>query len=248
MLIALSQMVGSVVQGTDQRLGTLSNIVFDGQHWVVRYVVIDTSNWFPGHEIPLRPTELNDLQWGEHRVSAQLSKSQAELGPRTKFPDPMARQMQRELSQYYQLPIYWSVDPIYAAAVPELHVSADQSSEIEKMQLDVRSGNEIHSYDIHATDGLFGTVHDLIVDDEFWVVRYVVVDTGHWLPGRKVIFATSWIDRISWTERALYVDLTKAQVESSPHYDPHQIVNRTYEENLYDYHGRQAYWKPPSAG
>jgi len=47
--------------------------------------------------------------------------------------------------------------------------------------------NELRHYTLKATDGDIGSVHDVLFDDEFWIARYVVVDTARWLPGRRVL-------------------------------------------------------------
>ncbi len=46
---------------------------------------------------------------------------------------------------------------------------------------------------VKAGDGLVGTVKDLLFDDRSWKVRWMVVDTGHWLPGRQILVHSSAI-------------------------------------------------------
>jgi uncharacterized protein YrrD len=53
----------------------------------------------------------------------------------------------------------------------------------------LRSMNELYGYTIRATDDTIGSVHDFLFDDRECKVRYLVVDTGNWLPGRKVLIA-----------------------------------------------------------
>ena len=47
-------------------------------------------------------------------------------------------------------------------------------------------------YVIEADDGRLGTVSDFLFEDTSWVIRWLVVDTGHWLSGRKVLLPPSW--------------------------------------------------------
>jgi hypothetical protein len=49
-------------------------------------------------------------------------------------------------------------------------------------------------------DGEIGHIEDFVVDDETWIIRYLVVDTKNWWPGKRVLIATDWIDRISWEQ------------------------------------------------
>jgi hypothetical protein len=97
-------------------------------------------------------------------------------------------------------------------------------------------------YHIQARDGEIGHVEDLIVDDALWFIRYLVIDTRNWLPGRKVLVAPAWAERVDWAERKVYVDLTRGTIKNSPQFDPSMPVNREYEVRLYDYYGRPSYW------
>jgi hypothetical protein len=63
----------------------------------------------------------------------------------------------------------------------------------------LRHESEIDGYAIHASDGLIGTVSDFLFDDATWLVRWLVVDTGNWLPGRRVLLPPSaWRMSITW--------------------------------------------------
>ena len=53
----------------------------------------------------------------------------------------------------------------------------------------IRSMEHMKKFEIVATDGRIGAVDDFYFDDERWAIRYVVVDTGRWLPGRRVLIS-----------------------------------------------------------
>ena len=57
----------------------------------------------------------------------------------------------------------------------------------------LRPIKNVLNYRILATDGEIGGVSDLIVDDREMKLRYLVIDTGNWLPGKKVVLSTAWI-------------------------------------------------------
>lgn len=65
-----------------------------------------------------------------------------------------------------------------------------------------RTMSELIGYSIHATDANIGGVSALLFDDEHWNVRYFVVDTGKWLPGRKVPISPISIRQASWSSMA----------------------------------------------
>jgi hypothetical protein len=106
----------------------------------------------------------------------------------------------------------------------------------------LRSIQELQGYKISVLDGNIGHVEEFIADDSNWFIRYMVVDTKNWLPGRKVLIAPDWIEQVSWNDSKFYVDLPRELIKDSPEYDPAAPVNRQYEARLYDYYGRPKYW------
>lgn len=106
----------------------------------------------------------------------------------------------------------------------------------------LRNVKDMRGYAIRATDGLIGTANDFYFDDEHWGIRYVVVDTGNWLSGRKVLISPIAIGPPDWAARVLPVSLTKAQVEHSPDIDTRKPVSRQHEAEYFGYFGYPYYW------
>ena len=100
----------------------------------------------------------------------------------------------------------------------------------------------IDGYAIKASDGRLGTVSDLLFEDVGWVVRWLVVDTGNWLSGRKVLLPLSALGRPDRALRHFPVKLTMEHVKDSPDVDTDQPVSRQIEAHVYDYFGRDPYW------
>ncbi len=101
----------------------------------------------------------------------------------------------------------------------------------------------ITGYAIEASDGLLGTVSDLLFEDVGWTIRWLVVDTGNWLPGRKVLLPLSTLGRPDRALRRFPVELTMQQVKDSPDVDTDQPVSRQIESHVYDYYGWEPYWR-----
>ena len=101
----------------------------------------------------------------------------------------------------------------------------------------LRSVKDFEGFAIRASDGDIGKVHDLFFDDECWAIRYLVVDTGHWLPGRKVLLPPSVMDRPNHQERHFTVPLTREQVRTSPDVDTAMPVSRQRELELHAHYG-----------
>lgn len=103
--------------------------------------------------------------------------------------------------------------------------------------------SSMKGYAIEATDGPIGTVHDMLFDDAGWAVRWLVIDTGHWLPDRKVLLPLSVLGKPDATRRVLPVTLTRSQVEDSPNIDADQPVSRQAEGHLYRHYQYEPYWR-----
>jgi sporulation protein YlmC with PRC-barrel domain len=100
---------------------------------------------------------------------------------------------------------------------------------------------------VEARDGEMGKVKDVYFDQAGWVVRYLVVDTGRWLPGRQVLISPTSVTGLSDDQR-LSVLLTKAQVEDSPPITWDKPVSREMEEQLSLHYSWPTYWAPPLPG
>ena len=100
----------------------------------------------------------------------------------------------------------------------------------------------INGYAIEASDGDIGTVSDFLFDDASWLVRWLVVDTGNWLSGRKVLLPPSALGRLYANNRVFAVKLTKQQVKDSPEIDTDRPVSRQMETSVYDHYGWSPYW------
>ena len=106
----------------------------------------------------------------------------------------------------------------------------------------LRKASAIHGYAIAASDGGIGTVSDFLFDDAIWMVRWLVVDTGKWLSGRKVLLSLSVLGHLDPNGREFAVGLTMQQVKDSPNIDTERPLSRQLETNIYGYYGGQPYW------
>lgn len=102
--------------------------------------------------------------------------------------------------------------------------------------------SELNGYAIAASDGSIGTVSDCLFDDESWSLRWLVVDTGNWLSGRKVLLPPSVLGHPDPTQRHFAVRLTKKEIEDSPGISTDRPVSRQMETSIYDHYGWNPYW------
>jgi hypothetical protein len=229
------------IEATDGHFGVVYAFYFDDLRWTIRYMVVDTGAWLPGRRVLISPTAIGKPQWEMKQLPVNLTQEQIEHSPDMDTDQPVSRQYQTALHEYFAWLAYWTVAPIGPGTVampPELV----EEYAAESGDPHLRSTQEVIDYNIETKDGDLGHVADFIVDDEDWTIRYMVVDTGNWLPGKQVLVAPDWITEVNWGEAKVHVDLTKEAIRNSPEYDPNETVNRVYEERLYDFYGRPKYW------
>jgi len=110
-------------------------------------------------------------------------------------------------------------------------------------QFMLQSVKELYGHKLGASDGEIGHVKDFYFDDQNWAVRYLVADTGSWLPGRQVLISPHAFSRLDPAGKILPLNLTRKQIENSPSIESHKPVSRQYEEEYYRYYGWPYYWQ-----
>ncbi|MFT5365738.1 MAG: sporulation protein YlmC with PRC-barrel domain [Candidatus Latescibacterota bacterium] len=101
---------------------------------------------------------------------------------------------------------------------------------------------EVSGYHIQAKDREIGHVEDFIIDSKTWAIRYLIVDTQNWWPGKKVLVAPQWIEEVSWEESKVIVNLSRETIKQGPEYKEASLVTREYETGLYQHYDQEGYW------
>lgn len=100
----------------------------------------------------------------------------------------------------------------------------------------LESTHKLIGFSLAAEDGEIGTVKDFYFDDQNWNIRYLVVETGNWLFGRRVLISPFAVQSVSEDQKLLKVNMTKDQVKSSPTIDTNLPVSKQMEKKLNDYY------------
>jgi hypothetical protein len=130
------------------------------------------------------------------------------------------------------------------SAVESAKIAASQHA---KDDPHLRSCTSVIGYHIHARDGDIGHVKGMLVDEDTWALRYLVVDTTNWWGGHSVLISPNWIEAISWEESKVSINLNRQSIKASPEFDSTAELNRMHEMELYKHYQRSAYWdKEPS--
>ena len=95
-------------------------------------------------------------------------------------------------------------------------------------------GKDLTGFSVEAIDGHIGKIDRATMDVGS---SFVVVDTGPWIFGRKVMLPAGTIDRVDWNDEKVYVDRTKDQIKDSPELTDADLDNPEYRDRLGTYYG-----------
>ncbi|MFO1498811.1 MAG: PRC-barrel domain-containing protein [Verrucomicrobiota bacterium] len=243
-----SKIRGYRLGATDGEIGKVEDFFFDDRTWAIRYLVADTGYWLSDRLVLISPHALKQVDDENSVVSVSLGRQQIESSPPITADQPVSRQYEQEYFKYYGWPGYWTGPslwgpgpyPLYFAPLPP--PSMINETQPEPANPHLRSVKELVGYHIQARDGEIGHVADLVVEDATWAIRYLVVDTRNWLPGKKVLVAPPWIENVSWERSMVVADLPRALIEQAPPYDSEALLTRDYEVSLFKHYSREGYW------
>jgi hypothetical protein len=240
------------VFATDGPVGRVRDFFFDDRRWIVRYFVVATGSCLNRAEVLISPVALCGPDWLQRFIPIALKREQVERSPALDSRLPVAREHESALVHHYNWPVYWGV-----AGFPEVDIPEDDASDdspgvrkagagasdglpagvsaakpVSPQGFHLRSVRAVTGHAIEATDGRVGDVADFLMDDLTWEIRYLLVDTCSWWPGKKVLIAPQWIERVGWGEAKVYVNLTREAIKGGPAYSPDQPVTPDYPGQL----------------
>ena len=250
------------IDATDGLIGHVCDFYFDDKAWVVRFLVVATGSWLLNRKVLISPISLGHCDYANKLLPVSLTKAQVKNSPDIDTQQPISRQHEMDYLGYYGYPYYGGGQGLWGAgSFPSLMLASrdapDEQRELanaSKMQETdssagaaphLRSINEMHDYQIHATDGEIGLVHGFLVEEGTWAIRYLVVETSHWWSGHQVLIVPEWIRGVSWLDRTVNVVVTRQQIKNAPAYDPALLLERKHEEDLFKYYDRPGYWDRP---
>ncbi|MDP2359667.1 MAG: PRC-barrel domain-containing protein [bacterium] len=248
MLHRIKTIAGHALRGLDGELGSIEEFYFDDRHWTIRYLVADTGGWLGGRKVLISPYALSSIDNKGKTVSISLTKKQIEDSPAIESDKPVSRQDEKIQHDYYGWPVYWVGDYMWGAysTYPYLVRDRDKWAKPDPNKAgwdsNLRSTKHVTGYHIQATDGEIGHVEDFILDDETWAIRYLIIDTKNWWPGKKVLVSPQWIERVSWSEERVHVRLSRESIKRSPAYTEEMLVTRDFESQLHIHYQSKAYW------
>ncbi len=217
---------GAPLQAMDGTVGELADLLFDDRTWQIRWLLVDSGRWLSGRKILIHPSSLQQPESDTATLRVQLTRSQIRNSPPIDSDAPISMQMERSLSKYYGYDPdangAWSrgsgiaPHPVADSRPSDRSVAgmvARQRRKLEEPHL--RSVAEVEGYLIRARDGDAGLLKNVVIDDEAWRVHGIVVDVPTWWSVKHVVVPATSVERISWSERYIRLDMTREKIKAS---------------------------------
>ncbi|MBM7551188.1 PRC-barrel domain-containing protein [Thalassobacillus pellis] len=261
MLYHVSKLEHYNILAEDGELGKVKDLYFDDHKWAVRYLVVDTRKWLPGKKVVVSPSGFDSVVPEEQAIYIRDKKEDIRNNASLEEKQAFSREKEMELTDFFGWKQYWAGDYLWGgygsplATMPEpgqkeMLAAKENNPPIEEGKYTgddkLRSIEEIkgavkHGI-VHGKDGKAGYISDIIVDDETWKIRYLVVNTSEWSTNFQVLLSPAWLQSIDWVDNNFYIDLSLETIEAGPNYDKHQEITEELEEEIYRKYQKEPYW------
>ena len=96
------------------------------------------------------------------------------------------------------------------------------------------SKQELVGFDVESIDGSIGKIDDATLETDY---GFIVVDTGPWIFGKKVMLPAGVVKSIDQTDEKIFVNRTKDEIKNAPEFDETQLESDAYRNQLGTYYG-----------
>ena len=252
MLRNLKSLFGFHILAEDGEIGKVNDIYFSDDTWTIRYLVVDTGPWIFGRKVLIAVNALGTPDWEAEKFPVSLTREQVKNSPEMDTEKPVSRHQEIELHSYYRWNGYWTVQPGFNSELkppgptyPEIPAPVENITP-EQGDPHLQSAKSIVGAHVKAKDSSAGQVEDFLVDDETWFIRFVIVNTGDLLPGKKILIAPLWIEAVRPKESEIYIPINSEQIKASPEYDPAGPLAKEYLDQLEGHYDRTKFWRQSS--
>jgi hypothetical protein len=268
MLRQLNDAMGYVLAASDGDIGRCVDFLIDDgpctckgeQVWAVRYMIADTGRWLADRKVLVSPTFLGEADWRKQRLEVKLTRDVIRDAPFLENEQSVSRRYEAAWHRHHGLPDYWkgtlltvpTIEPEVLQTVEYACADRLDASRLEAEELDrsaIRSAAEIVGCSVRSADGPLGTVADAILDDRFWVLRFLAVEPGQWMPAPqefvpqqrlKHMAPVNRLQSIDWDAREFRIDLPAKSIQEAPLLNPDDAIDIDFETRLHEHFGRPA--------
>jgi hypothetical protein len=107
-LRSTTEVKGYHIEATDGEIGHVEDFIVDDETWAIRYLEVDTRNWWPGKKVLVSPRWIDNVSWPDSKVYVALSRETIKNGPEWIESVPVTREYEGKLYSHYSQPPYWT--------------------------------------------------------------------------------------------------------------------------------------------
>jgi hypothetical protein len=107
-LRSIDAVTGYHIEAADGEIGHVRDFIIDDETWAIRYLEVDTQNWWPGKKVLVSPQWITRVSWADARVYVDLNRETIQNGPEWIESIPVTREYEHRLYDYYARSPYWA--------------------------------------------------------------------------------------------------------------------------------------------
>ena len=211
MLRSLRQLYGKKLRASDGDIGHVEDFYFNDQQWAIRYVVADTGSWLSGRLVLISPHAFGNLHQDGDCLLVNLTRQQIENSPAIESHKPVSLQYQA----YWDGVETWGVGG-FPEAPPPPHLMPRVSRQVTMFIC--KAHRLLAATPSKPAKERSAMSYDFIMDDKSWAICHLVVETGHWFSHKEIVISPKHIDRISYEESKVFVNVSKEAILEAPQY------------------------------
>ncbi len=185
MLRRFSDFQNMRLRADDRQVGTISDFLIEDDLWYVRYLVVTVDNTLPKRKVLISPCVIEDIDPDRNLVACALTSQRVIESPPVDVDQPISRQYEKALVNFYGWPIYWLGRLVHGSrqAMGRLaNNSAESFINENGSNSQLRSAAELCGYQLLSNSGNAGYLKDLVVQTTTWRVEYATAVPSSWLP------------------------------------------------------------------
>lgn len=242
------------LQATDGELGKVKNWYLDDLNWIIRYAAVDTRKWLPGRKVLISPSAIQTIDADNEEVRVRHDKDTVRDSPPLDETESINNDHEISLNEYYGWAPYWHGTDLWGqTSQPMLEefrggqteLTTDKIEEISReREYTLRETDDIkNNFTVFARKEQLGVVDDLLIDEENWKVRYLVIRVENEGEETHHLLSPDWISAADWQNSTLTFDISAEDIRKGPDYRNKPEISRQEEKEMYEHYYRAPYWE-----
>ncbi len=192
----LETLTGSRVIAADGEIGKVTDFLFSDQSWTIGYLVVDVRSWLIRRDVVLAVAAVKESDWSKKVFRIQLTRDQVRDSPVVQSAEPVSRQQEIAMAEYFGRFACWVDRQAGASSIPTgteypLHTKGNPH---------LRSVWHLTGYKVWCAGAEIGRLEGFIVDESAWHIGYLNTKAGDWPASRLLLIPTHSVQSISWAD------------------------------------------------